>query len=72
VSLNVANYHFHQDTSESLGNPCGVNRSTRILAAAPLQAAFARARFEPSDVEVAKGRETIILRADDGKATSIA
>jgi arylformamidase len=25
VSLNVANYHFHQDTWESLGNPYGVS-----------------------------------------------
>ncbi|MFB9231835.1 hypothetical protein ACFFUT_08560, partial [Pseudohalocynthiibacter aestuariivivens] len=42
------------------------NRSTRIRAAEPLQEAFAEARFEVADIEVAEGRETLILRSDDG------
>ena len=42
------------------------NRNTRIRAAEPLQEAFAGIKFELVDVEVAEGRETVILRSDDG------
>jgi len=42
------------------------NRNTRIRAAEPLAAMFGKARFEVADVEVAEGRETVILRDDDG------
>jgi len=42
------------------------NRNTRIQASKPLQEAFACLQFDLADVEVAEGRETVILRADDG------
>ncbi|PWE28758.1 hypothetical protein DDZ14_18805 [Maritimibacter sp. 55A14] len=42
------------------------NRSSRIRAAEPLRELFARARFEPADIDVAEGRETVILRSGDG------
>lgn len=42
------------------------NRNTRIRAAERLSAMFAKARFELADIEVAEGRETVILRDDDG------
>jgi hypothetical protein len=46
------------------------NRTTRIRAAAPLQELFAAARFEITDIEVSEGRETVILRSDDGASAS--